>query len=80
MKLTVKSLVAEGETVAAEVESYGVHTCGANGGFIYNNKYHFRIVLQNGLFVNVKEYMDTHHLAALYAVTQTEECKTKLKK
>lgn len=79
MRLAVKSLVAEGDTVAAEVESYGVHLCG-EPGFVYNNKYHFRIVLKGGLFVEVKEYMDTYHLAALYAVTQTAECKIKLKR
>lgn len=78
MKLTVMSALADGDVVAAEVESYGTHQCG-EPSFIYNNKYHFRIVLKNGLFVEVKEYMDTHHLAALYAVTQTPECKLKLK-
>lgn len=80
MKLSVKSLIAEGDVIAAEVESYGVHTCGNPEPFVYNNKYHFRIVLKNGLFAEVKEYMDTHHLAALYAVTQTDECKAKLQK
>ncbi len=77
MRLSVRSLVAEGDVVAAEVESLGIHLCGAP--FVYNNKYHFRIVLKDGLFVEVKEYMDTHHLAALYAVTQTDECKSKIK-
>jgi ketosteroid isomerase-like protein len=78
MKLTVKSMIAEGDTVAVEVESYGVHACGEPDGFVYNNKYHFQITLHDGLFVEVKEYMDTYHLAELYAVTQTEACKAKL--
>lgn len=77
MKLTVVNLIAEGDTVAAEVESYGVHACG-EPNFVYNNKYHFKIVLKDGLFIEVKEYMDTHHLADLFAVTQTDECKVAL--
>lgn len=79
LKLTVKSLVAEGDSVAAEVESYAIHTCGEPTTFVYNNKYHFKITLKDGLFVEVKEYMDTYHLAELYAVTQTDACRAKLK-
>jgi len=69
LRLVVKSLVADGDVVAAEVESHGIHSRSEPPGFVYNNKYHFRIVLRDGLFVEVKEYMDTHHLAALYAAT-----------
>ena len=58
LNLKLLNLVAEGDRVAAEVESLGQH---ANGK-TYNNKYHFLIRLKNGQFVEVKEYMDTLHL------------------
>lgn len=77
MKVDISSLVSEGNMVAVEVESHGVHKCG-NPKFVYNNKYHFKIVLENDVFVEVKEYMDTHHLAALYALIQSAECKKEL--
>jgi len=56
--LNVKTMIAEGAKVAAEVESKGVH---ANGK-TYNNKYHFLFEVQGGKITRVKEYMDTLHL------------------
>jgi hypothetical protein len=61
VRFTVDSMTAEGDRVAAEVESQGLH---ANGR-TYNNRYHFLIRVKNGLFVEVKEYMDTLHLHQL---------------
>jgi ketosteroid isomerase-like protein len=58
LSLKVVGPTAEGDRVAAEVESLGTHTSGR----IYKNKYHFLIVLKDGKFVQVKEYMDTLHL------------------
>ncbi|MGH8673565.1 MAG: nuclear transport factor 2 family protein [Burkholderiales bacterium] len=63
LKLSVHAMVAENDKVAAEVESLGKH---ANGK-LYQNKYHFLIVLKDCRFVLVKEYMDTLHLAQLIA-------------
>lgn len=60
-KLLVKSMIAEGNTVAAEVESEGTHVNGKR----YNNKYHFLIVVKDGKFSSVKEYMNTLHLMNL---------------
>ncbi len=77
LKLTIKSMISDGDSVAAEVESYAVHTCGDPEPFVYNNKYHFKITLKNGLFVEVKEYMDTYHLSKLYDLIQSESCKSK---
>ena len=57
----IKSLVGEGEKVAAEVESMGRH---ANGK-TYANKYHFLFSFKDGRVVGVKEYMDTLHLKDL---------------
>lgn len=60
-KLVVKSMIAEGSTVAAEVESEGTHVNGKK----YANKYHFWVVVENGKFTHVKEYMNTAHLLKL---------------
>lgn len=59
--LTVKGMIAENDTVAVEVESYGEYT----NGELYQNKYHFLFKLHLGKIVLVKEYMDTLHLKEL---------------
>ena len=61
LQLNATSMVAEGDKVAVEVESYGEH---ANGR-TYQNKYHFLITIENGRIIHVKEYMDTLHLYQL---------------
>jgi len=60
-KLIVTSSISEGNKVASEVESFGVHKNGKN----YNNKYHFLFEIKDGKIVSVKEYMDTLHLFQL---------------
>ena len=61
LQLNVTSMIAEGDKVAAEVESYGDHVSGKT----YTNKYHFLIKIEDGQMVEVKEYMDTLHLFQL---------------
>ena len=61
LKLEVTSMIAEGNQVAAEVASHGEH---ANGR-TYANRYHFLITIEDGLMVEVREYMDTLHLLRL---------------
>jgi ketosteroid isomerase-like protein len=61
LRFEVKSTTAEGDRVAAEVESLGQHV----NGRTYNNRYHFLIVIRNGQFVRISEYMDTLHLKDL---------------
>lgn len=61
LKFAVNTLVAEGDHVAAEVESLGQHLSGKT----YNNKYHFLFTLLEGEVIAVKEYMDTQHLKDL---------------
>ena len=61
LKFAVNTLVAEGDHVAAEVESLGQHLSGKT----YNNKYHFLFTLLEGKVIAVKEYMDTQHLKDL---------------
>jgi len=61
LSFTVGCMIAEGDMVAAEVASNGIHVNGKE----YANKYHFLITMENGLMTVVKEYMDTLHLYQL---------------
>lgn len=62
VEMRVRSLIAEEDRVAAEVESYGPT---ANGK-IYNNEYHFLFRLRDGEILEVKEYLDTMHVADVF--------------
>lgn len=62
LKLTVKSLIAEGDQVALEVESYGE----LRNGRIYNQEYHMLMTLREGKISAVKEYLDTQHVLATW--------------
>jgi ketosteroid isomerase-like protein len=53
--LKVKGLVAEGDKVAAEVESTGIHVSGRP----YANQYHFLITIRDGRVLECREYLDT---------------------
>jgi ketosteroid isomerase-like protein len=63
LTLNVVAMIAEGNKVAAEVVSHGVHV----NGKTYQNKYHFLFELQGDVITHVKEYMDTLHLYQLIA-------------
>jgi ketosteroid isomerase-like protein len=54
---TLHSLTAEGDRVAAEVESYAPTTAGK----VYNNHYHMLFEFRDGRIAVVKEYADTAH-------------------
>ncbi len=58
LELTVTGMVAEGDKVAAEVESRGVHVSGQQ----YHNNYHFLITVRDDRIVECREYMDTEHV------------------
>ena len=62
LTMTVKGLTAEGDKVAAEVESFG-HL---RNGRVYNNEYHFLLTMRDGRIAAVKEYYDTHHVHATW--------------
>ena len=62
LKMRVKSLVAEGDKVAMEAESYG----GLRNGRIYNQEYHFLLTISDGRIKAVKEYLDTQHVYATW--------------
>jgi ketosteroid isomerase-like protein len=55
LRFTIRGMTAEGDRVAVEVESLGRH---ANGR-LYNNLYHFLVVVREGKVHEVKEYLDT---------------------
>ena len=62
LNMTVKNLIAEGDKVAAEVESYGP----LQNGRVYNNQYHFLLTIRAGRISEVKEYLDTQHVFATW--------------
>ena len=57
LKFTVHGMTAEGDRVAIEAESNGLHVSGKH----YNNVYHFLMRVRDGKIVEWKEYMDTMH-------------------
>lgn len=62
LKMTVKGLIAEGDNVAVEVESYGELT----NGRIYNQEYHILMTIRDGKISAVREYLDTQHVFATW--------------
>ncbi len=52
---SIKGMIAEGNKVAAEGESYGVTTKGK----VYNGIYHFLFEIENGKIKAVREYLET---------------------
>jgi ketosteroid isomerase-like protein len=57
LQITPTSLLAEGNRVAVEAESFAE----LNNGRVYNNLYHFLFEIADGKILRVKEYMDTQH-------------------
>jgi uncharacterized protein len=57
LTMTVTSSIAEGDRVAAEVESTG----DLKNGRKYRQNYHFAIALRDGKIASVREYLDTQH-------------------
>jgi uncharacterized protein len=60
-KVEIIGIIAEGDTVAAEVRSE-MHF----GDRIYANEYHDLFVLKNGKIVHGREYFDTSKVAAFF--------------
>lgn len=57
IRFEILAMTAEGERVAVEAESHGVHASGRP----YHNQYHFLVVIRDGKIRRFKEYMDTMH-------------------
>lgn len=61
LAITPKAMTAEGDRVAVEADSYGEFP----DGRVYNNEYHFLIIVRDGKVQAVKEYLDTMHTAEI---------------
>lgn len=57
LEFTLHTLTAEGDRVAIEAESRGIHASGKS----YHNQYHFLMRIRDGRIVELKEYLDTQH-------------------
>jgi ketosteroid isomerase-like protein len=60
-KVEIIGIIAEGNTVAAEVRSE-MHF----GDRVYANEYHDLFVIRDGLIVHGREYFDTSKVAAFF--------------
>jgi ketosteroid isomerase-like protein len=60
--MTVKSVIAEGDLVALEVESHGE----LHNGRRYNNEYHTLMRVSHGKIHEVREHSDTQHAHAVW--------------
>ena len=63
IRFTLHSLTAEGDRVAAEVESYAPLV----NGKVYNNHYHMLFEIRDGKIAIVKEYADTAHAREVFS-------------
>lgn len=62
LRMTVSGLIAEGDRVAVEVESYGE----LRNGRVYNQQYHMLMTIRDGKISEVREYLDTQHVFATW--------------
>ncbi len=58
IRFTVTGMTAEGERVAVEAESVGLHASGKT----YTNQYHFLFLFRAGKLLELREYMDTERV------------------
>lgn len=58
IRFSVKAMTAEGERVAVEAESEGMHVSGK----VYSNDYHFLFRFRDAKIIEYKEYMDTERV------------------
>ena len=57
LRFDIVAMTAEGDRVAVEAEGHGQHAAGG----VYDQKYHFLLVLRDGKVAQMKEYFDTEH-------------------
>jgi len=57
LKMELKSLIGEGDTVAVEARSHGLTKSGKH----YDNEYHMLFRLREGEIVELREYTDPMH-------------------
>lgn len=66
--ITPSLLIAEGDYVTAEAESWGE----MKDGRVYNNAYHFLFTIKNDLITQVKEYSCSYTAADVFGGTVDE--------
>jgi len=62
LKITVRSIIAEGNKVAVHVNNHAVRM----DGRIYDNKIVTLMKIENGLIVESKEFLDTIHVNEVF--------------
>lgn len=58
IRFELLDMVAEGDKVAVEATSHGLHVSGQ----VYTNEYHFLFEFRDGRLLRLKEYMDTERV------------------
>ena len=58
LRFTLDAMTAEGERVAVEAHSEGLHVSGK----LYSNEYHFLFVFRGGKLAVLREYMDSERV------------------
>ncbi|MCB1705867.1 MAG: nuclear transport factor 2 family protein [Halioglobus sp.] len=66
LKFTALAMVAEGDKVAVEATSEGLHVSGRT----YSNDYHFLFQFRDGKLLRLKEYMDTERVTDVLCAGQ----------
>lgn len=66
LTFTLLAMVAEGNKVAVEATSEGMHVSGQ----VYRNEYHFLFEFRDGKLVKLKEYMDTERVTDVLCAGQ----------
>jgi ketosteroid isomerase-like protein len=61
LKVMIKALTVQGERVAVEAETLGTRV----DGKVYNNHYHYLVVVRNGSICERREYLDTIHASEM---------------
>ena len=72
LQMTVKSCIAEGSFVAAEVESSG----DLKNGRRYRQEYHMLLEFRGGRIAAVREYLDTQHAYDVWVAAAGEQGNT----
>jgi len=62
LRMTVKTIIGEGDMVAVEVVSYGP----LPDGRVYENEYHTMFTFRDGKVIKVREFLDTHYVASFF--------------
>ena len=57
LQVVIKDLTVEGERVAVEAETLGTRA----DGKVYNNRYHYLVIVRDGMICERREYLDTIH-------------------